>query len=346
MGGHNENSAGAWLLQPDPPQGIPTSELIDQAIDRLYLTGALRAAVELGLWQKIDSGMDTAEKIAVQEGWDLVGTRTLLEAVCALELLTKEGDRYVLVPESAYYLIPGKPTYKGSLLLNEINWDGNGRLAQAVRSGKRPIHYDATSSEVVNTWIADYSRSWVYPESYLETAEKLWQSLGVQAREGLRVLDVACGPAPYSLALARKNSGVTLTWNDRAEILQTAGKAAASLGLSNQVESLPGDMWAVDFVSRVYELAYLGNVTHFFSAEQNTRLFRKVQAALAPGGMLVVNSMVRREKSNAVWADLWLYAATASGRAYNFSDYRTMLEEAGFTNVEDIDQGPIKAIKL
>jgi 2-polyprenyl-3-methyl-5-hydroxy-6-metoxy-1,4-benzoquinol methylase len=333
------------IPQPDPPQGIPTSEMIDQAIDRIYLTGALRAAVELGLWQKIHSGEDTAEKIATQEGWDLLGTRVLLEAVCALELLTKEGDRYILVPESACYLIPGKPTYKGSLLMNEMNWEGNGRLAEAVRSGKRPIHYDATSSEVVNTWIADYSRSWVYPESYLETAEKLWQSLGVDAREGTKVLDVACGPAPYSLALTRKHKGVQLTWNDRAEILRTSWNAADSLGVTDQVSLLPGDMWTVDFGSRTYDIAYLGNVTHFFSAEQNTLLFRKVHAALAPGGMIVVNSMVRREKSNAAWADLWLYAATASGGAYDFTEYQAMLENAGFTKVEDINQGPIKAVK-
>jgi len=330
---------------PNPQPAIPKSEIIDQTLDRLYLTGAIRAAVELGLWQKIDLGADTAEKITAQEGWDLFGTRVLLEALCALKLLNHAGDRYSLVPESAYYLIPGKPTYKGTLLLNEINWEGNGKLAEAVRRGKRPIHYDATSSEVVNIWIADYSRSWVYPESYLKTAEKLWLSLGIHAQEGLRVLDVACGPAPYSLALARNHPGVQLTWNDRAEILQTAGKAAAGMGVTGQVERLPSDMWAVDFGSRAYDLAYLGNVTHFFSSEENTRLFHKVQAALAPAGMIVVNSMVRREKSNAVWADLWLYAATASGGAYDFFEYRTMFEKAGFTHVEGINQGPIKAVK-
>ena len=330
---------------PDPTHEIPRSEIIDQTINQFYLTGALRAAVELQLWQKIESGADTAEKMAAQEGWDLAGTRILLETVCVIQLLKKEGDRYTLVPEAEYYLIPSKPTYKGKMLLNEFNWEGNGGLAEAVRSGVRPIHYDAASAEVVKIWIADYSRSWVYPESYLETAERLWQSLGVEARDGLRVLDVACGPAPYSLALARKHPDVTLTWIDRAEILQTARTAAASLGVTNQVFLLPGDMWTLDFDSRAYDVAYLGNVTHFFSPEENTRMFRRVQAALVPGGILIVNSMVRRENSNAAWADLWLYAATVSGSAYDFSEYRAMLEVAGFTNVEDVDQGPIKAVK-
>ena len=67
-------------------------------------------------------------------------------------------------------------------------------------------------------------------------------------------------------------------------------------------------------------------------------------SALAPGGSIVVNSDVRRESG---WASaaLWLYAATASGGAYDFNEYKTMLENAGFTNVQDFNQGPIKAVK-
>ena len=160
-------------------QEIPNSEIIDQTIEWIYRIGAMHAALELRLWEKIASGEDTVEKIAVQEGWDPNGTRVLLDAICALKLLTKEGDRYSLVPESEYYLLPGKPTYKGSLLLNEISWEGNGKLAESIRSGKRPIHYNATTAEVVNIWIADYSRNWVYPESFLETAQKLWLLLDI-----------------------------------------------------------------------------------------------------------------------------------------------------------------------
>jgi C-methyltransferase len=327
-------------------QEIPKSDLIDQFMESFYRIGALRAALELQLWGKIAAGEDTTEKIANREGWDPMGTRALLDAICALKLLNKEGDRYSLVPESAYYLVPGKPTYKGGLLQNEYNWEGNGKLAQAIRSGKRPVHYNASTADVADIWIADYSRRWVSPESYFEADDELWGSLGIQAREGLRVLDLACGPAPCSIALRRQHPGVRLTWVDWDQILQTALKTAAQVGIEDQVSLLPGDLWSVDFGSNAFDVAYLGNVTHFFSPEENTHLFRKVYNALAPGGVIVVNSVARpTDHEPAVWADLWLYAVTADGGAHGFNDYKQMLEKAGFRAVEDVNSQPIKAVK-
>jgi cyclopropane fatty-acyl-phospholipid synthase-like methyltransferase len=138
--------------------------------------------------------------------------------------------------------------------------------------------------------------------------------------------------------------GVHLTWLDWEGVLQTALNVAAGLGIANQVSLLPGDLWAVDFGCSAFDVAYLGNVTHFFSPQENTRLFRKVRAALAPDGMIVINSAVRREAGWATGA-LWLYAATASGGAYDFNEYKTMLESAGFTAVVDFNQRPIRAVK-
>ena len=71
----------------------------------------------------------------------------------------------------------------------------------------------------------------------------------------------------------------------------------------------------------------------------------KVYEALAPGGMIVVNSVARRESESSAWAGLWLYAATAFGGAYDFVDYKTMMENAGFNKTLDINQSPIKAEK-
>jgi SAM-dependent methyltransferase len=326
-------------------QEIPKSEVLDQLLEGMYDIRILGAAIELRLWEKVAAGGDTAEKIAAREGWDLNGTHMLLEAIFALKLLTRDGNRYVLTPEAEVYLLPGKPTYKGGILLIEWYWEGDGRLAQSVRSGKRPLHYSATTSEVVNLWIADYSRGWVYPESFLEKADQLWQALDIQAGDGLRILDVACGPAPRSLALVRQNPAVHLALLDWTEVLQTALKAAASLGCENQVTLIPGDLWSTPFGNNEYSLVYLGNVTHFFSPEENTRLLRKGYEALVPGGAIVVNTVARRECELPASVGAWLYAVSAGGGLYDFAGYKAMLENAGFTSVEDINLGPIKAYK-
>jgi ubiquinone/menaquinone biosynthesis C-methylase UbiE len=151
--------------------------------------------------------------------------------------------------------------------------------------------------------------------------KSLWQSLEIQARDGLRVLDIACGPAPRTMELARQHPSVQLTWVDWEGVLQTAIKVAGELEITRQVSLLPGDLWTADYGAGSFDVAYLGNVTHFFSPEENTRLFRKVHTALAPVGVIVVNSVARREIEAAVWDGPWLYAATASGGLYDFGEY-------------------------
>lgn len=330
--------------QTNQHEEIPKSEVIDRLNAGMYQVDVFRAALELQLWAKVAAGEDTAEQLAAAEGWDPLGTRMLLDDICTFKLLTRQDDRYQLPPEAESYLLPGKPTYMGRFLLSEFGWEGNGKLAEAIRTGRRPIGYTATTTEAIDAWIAVYARSWAAPETYLERCDAMWQALGIQARDGLRVLDVACGPAPKTLPLARHHSGVQVTLLDWERILKTARKVAAHLGVEKQILSLAGDLWSVAYGPGQFDVVYLGNITHFFSPEENTRLFRKVYDALASGGVIVVNS-IRREYPDPMDPELWFYAVSAGGAVYDFHEYQGMLECAGFADVGDISTQPIKASK-
>jgi len=329
----------------DTQPEIPQSDVIDQMVEWIHITAIFRAALDLQVWEKVAAGEDTAMKMASTHRWEPIGTRLLLDALCALKLLTKQGSRYSLVPEAAYYLLPSLPTYKGNLIQAEFSWEGNGKLAESIRTGKRPVQYNAASADMVGMWIADYARGWAYPRAFLQAAEGLCQSLDIVARDGLRILDVACGPAPKTLALARQHPGVRLTLLDFAGVLQAALQAATSLGVEQQVTLLPGDLWSLDFGGNKFDVVWLGNITHFFSPEENLQLFKKVHLALAHKGMVVVNLFDRRERQLPAWVELWFYAVSANGAVYSFDEYRWMLEDAGFTRVQDINHGPIKAIR-
>jgi hypothetical protein len=148
---------------PIPTGPLPESPVIDQLNVSMYQVGIFKAAIELELWAKVAAGHDTAGDLAEAEGWDLNGTRMLLDDICTLKLLTKEGGRYRLPPEADAFLLPGKPTYLGRFLVSEYGWEGNGRLAEAIRTGSRPIGYAATKSGTVDTWIAVYAQNWGLP---------------------------------------------------------------------------------------------------------------------------------------------------------------------------------------
>jgi 2-polyprenyl-3-methyl-5-hydroxy-6-metoxy-1,4-benzoquinol methylase len=310
--------------------------------------GILRAALELGVWAKVAAGEDSAARLSATEHWDPLGTRMLLDDLCSLKLLAKEGDQYRLVPEAEHYLLPDKPTYRGRYLLADFCWEGNGQLAEAIRTGKRPINYSATATEATDVWIGAYSRSWAAPETYLKDCETMWHALGIHGHDRLRILDLACGPAPKSLALALADPGVRVTLLDWERILQVSRKVVVDLGVENQVTFLSGDLTRVAYGRDQYDVAFLGDVTHFFSPRQNIRIFRKAYDALVDGGKLVVNA-VRGEYLDPTEPKLWFYAVSKGG-TYTFQEYEDMLEHADFTNIVDTNIvdlriQPIKATK-
>ncbi|MGA8848913.1 MAG: methyltransferase domain-containing protein [Dehalococcoidia bacterium] len=327
---------------------MPAPEILRQLDARMCEVAILRAALELEVWAKVAAGEDSVDQLSAIEHWDPLGTRMLLDDLCTLKLLAKEGDQYRLVPEAEYYLLPDKPTYRGRYLLADFCWEGNGRLAEAIRTGKRPIGFRATTTEAIDIWIGGYSRSWAAPETYLKDCDIMWHALGIHGHDGLRVLDLACGPAPKSLALALANPGVRVTLLDWERILQVARKVAADLGVDNQVTSHSGDLRRAAYGRNQYDVAFLGDITHFFNPQQNIRIFRKAYDALVDEGILVVNA-VRGEYLDPIEHGLWYYAISAGG-AYNFQEYKDMLEHAGYTNIVDtnivdLSIQPIKATK-
>jgi 2-polyprenyl-3-methyl-5-hydroxy-6-metoxy-1,4-benzoquinol methylase len=315
----------------------------------MYQAAILRAGLELEVWAKVAAGEDSADRLSAAEHWDPLGTRMLLDDLCSLKLLAKEGNQYRLVPEAEHYLLPGKPTYQGRYLLAEFCWEGNGNLAEAIRTGNRPIGYSATVPEAIDIWIGGYSYILANPEKYLKRWDSMWQALGIHGYDGLRILDLACGPAPKSLALALANPGVRVTLLDWERILQVARKFAADLGVDIQVTSFSGNLASAAYGRNQYDVAFLGAITHFFSPQQNIRIFRKVYDALVDSGTLVINA-VRREYLDPTNPGLWFYAVSAGGAVYDFAEYKDMLEHAGYTsivdtNIVDLKIQPIKATK-
>ena len=73
--------------QPISPERLPESQVIDQLNAAMYQVDIFKAAIELNLWGNVAAGHATAEELATAEGWDINGTRMLLDDICTLKLL-------------------------------------------------------------------------------------------------------------------------------------------------------------------------------------------------------------------------------------------------------------------
>jgi SAM-dependent methyltransferase len=335
-------------LPPEPPPPDPLMNLLFGKVESpLLKLPILRAGIELQVWAEIAAGHQKASEVAEVIGADLPGMRSLLDALTVMQLLEKEGSIYCLPGWAEYYLLPGKPTYLGHFVLEWLAWEGHGKLAQAIRSGKHPIIPDVTRAEAVGHFLPFYAVRAQSPHYYVQRYAGYWQKLLVEAKEGLQVLDLACGVGIATHALALQHPGVRVTLQDWPAMLEFAMQAASKLCVEKQMSLLPGDMLSVDIPIGKFDIVRLGYVTYFFGKEDLVKLFRRTRAALKSGGMLVIEVGLsdegRKENEAAILDGPWLYAISAKGDVYTFSDYRGFLEKAGFKKVTKVDDELVKA---
>ena len=193
------------------------------------------------------------------------------------------------------------------------------------------------------------ARERIAPELSLDFYDACWRTLGIQARDGLRVLEVACGSGIRSLTLARQHPGVRVTLLDWQALLNLALEAATKLGLRQQVTLLPGDVYLVNYGQAQYDIVWFNTITHYFGAKGLADLLQKAYQALTPGGSLIIEAPIadeeRRKNSAALLAGMEMYAYSAGGGVYTFSEYAAFLEKAGFSLVSQAAGDLIRAFK-
>lgn len=83
----------------------------------------------------------------------------------------------------------------------------------------------------------------------------------------------------------------------------------------------------------------IGQITDYLTPTQNRDLFRRVHAALKPGGPLVLDVPMTSEQSSEWTAMVSLLLwANGGGGAHEFDEYRAWLEQAGFAQVRQLSE--------
>ncbi|HET6369696.1 MAG TPA: methyltransferase dimerization domain-containing protein, partial [Nitrospiria bacterium] len=101
---------------------------------KIFLT-----SVRLDLYTPLAAGPKTGEELSRAIGVDPAFLARLLDALVAIGLLKRDGERYANTPVVQEFLVKGSPFYSGELmLLQDDEWSYWGRLEEIVRTG-RPI---------------------------------------------------------------------------------------------------------------------------------------------------------------------------------------------------------------
>ena len=304
---------------------------LDELIRGYMPSRCILTALELDIFTAVGDGAD-AVQVGTRINANARAAGMLLNALVALGLLSKSGDKYRNTSESARVFQEGsKDNHRNGLLHTANIWHRWSTLTEAVRRGACVPIDRANTPEWTSNFIAGMQRN------SRDRAPLVVKALGM---EGVRrILDLGGGSGAYSIAFAKASPDVRCEILDLPQVLPFTAEYVDQAGLSKQIGLRAGDMLHDDFGSG-YDLVMLNAICHMFSAEQNHAIFRRARKALAPNGRLVVQDFILNpDKTGPQHAALFsvnMLVGTESGASYSEPEYTSWMKSAGLTEIRRI----------
>ena len=321
-------------MQPDP--GLIFNEL--RAFER---SAALKGAIDLELFTHIDNGATTPAQIAAKTKATERGVRILCDFLTVAGHLTKSGGAYGLSPNAKVFLSKKSPAYLGSIsdfLAGDHQRNAIWQVEKAVRNG------GAVSDEA----LAPDHPMWATFARAMAPMMRAFAGAAiphvVSGNAPMKILDIAAGHGVWGITALQQNPSAQVTGQDWPTVLEVAKENAQQAGVASRYHTLAGSAFDVDFGTG-WDVILEPNFAHHVNQADNTRLFRKIYGALKPGGRIAVIEFVpnddRVSPHMAASFALTMLTATPQGDVYTFAEYKKMLEEAGFHNVQLVELTPM-----
>ena len=297
----------------------------------------LLTAVELEIFTVLGTSGKTADQVAEEIAADARATDRILNALTAMGFTEKTGNTFSNSPVSEKYLDQKSPEYIWRLKHSVNQWNSWSTLTQAVKKGTRvaETREKFKNEKMLNSFIgAMHYRAQQDADSMVSKID----TGGIS-----RILDVGGGSGAYSMAFIKKNKTSSAVVFDLPDVIPITKKYIQEAGLSDRIETIPGDYLSDDFGSG-YDLVLMSAIIHINTSQENFKLIQKGTDALRKGGCLVVQDFIvdesRTSPEHAVIFALNMLTATERGDTYTESEIREWMQSAGLFRITRKDYGP------
>ena len=330
---------------------ITSLEAFRAALGAYRFPRVILTALELKLFTVMGRKTWSIPKLALALSVSTRGLEILCRNLAAGGLLEKRGGAYRATSFGATVLNAAHPQYRGAYLeLLTSHWEDWSHLTQTVRSG-RPLDGDEPDTPASRRRF-----TWAMHDRSFDVASRI--AAQIDLHKARTLLDLGGGPGTYAMAFLARNPYLTATVCDRAAALAVAKKIAKRLNARKRLSYL-----ALNFMKDVlpgqYDVVWYSNVLHIYSAEENRALFRRVHAALVPGGRLIIQDAFLQDPQGLYPQEVSLFAVsmllfTERGNTYSRRETVEWLREAGFVKIrpmrakkgsEDWDGGLLEAVR-
>ena len=290
----------------------------------------LAAAADLELFDALAAAPQTAPELSKHLATDPRATAILLDALAALGLLTKRGERYSVPARLAAFLTKDSPQTVLGMAQHQANclrrWV---QLARCVKTGRPAERTPSVRGEAGDL------------ESFIGAMHNLAAPLAGQIIRAIRplrfrhLLDLGGASGTWTIAFLRACPSATATLFDLPAVIPLAEQRLAQAKLAQRVQLAAGD-FQTDPLPHGADLAWVSAIVHQNSRAENRHLFAKIFKALAPGGRIAVRDLLMEPtRTQPVAGALFavnMLVATPGGGTFTFEELSQDLASAGFTN--------------
>ncbi|MDY6933141.1 MAG: methyltransferase [Spirochaetota bacterium] len=279
-------------------------------------------AHRIGIIKELHQRPDTYEGIAKRMNFDARSTWVLLEALAEMSYLTIDNGVYS-VPHEIYERLvdEGGQDYEGDFwlfLLYLINpWK---TLPYVLKHG------EPDKSSYKNFSISDFIKGMDSPWKKRIAPEVVNICLE-NLPEAKIVADI--GGAPGTIAKVFAQRGINTIVYDLPESMQVM---ADELSRITNIEVQTGDA-TKELPKGPYDIAFLGNLCHGQSPEDNVRIIEMCYKHLHDKGLIVIFDNLRGESYRGATLALHMITQSPKGDVYSREEYYEWLKGTGFRDL-------------
>lgn len=295
----------------------------DRAIEDANKIILLGSALKTGLFSALTEKKDIPS-LTRELGADERALYIVLEALCTMGYVEKENDSYIIADLARPLFIDGGKDYVGGYLPHTLNklyaWLELPQIIKGEKIGRRkPDNISIFMNAMAST-----------PE---EDIQEIVSHCLDKKKDAKTVLDLGGGPGKYSKVFVDKGLKAVLL-----DTPETIDYVSSEFGLADiRNLTLKKADFTEDEFEELFDIVFMGNITHIYSEDVNRSLLMRVSRLLNKGGMVAIEDFVRARSPYAEMFAVNMLANTQGGGTWTEEQYIKWLKDAGFSNIEVLD---------
>ena len=284
----------------------------------------VRTANLVGILQCLADGQKQLEEIADRCELNKAALERFMPALVQTPLVEQYGEYYAL--SAVARLIP--PTLAD---LGDSHWQ---HVSKYLRSGK-PLpqipHVATTEEDYANAALA---QEWLQTPAAMSAAAAL--DIG-RHRRGLRVVELGCASAVFSLTFAHADPTSSFVLVDSDSRIALARSGAESLDMTERIEFVEADYLTAELELRNCDLVLLTSLLHRHSETEVQQLIARAASLLHESGELCIVDIFpgqpRGDQYRSIF-ELELAMRTTAGQLHSIYFVKEWLQQAGFGDIQ------------